>query len=92
METYSKKYKEVNIKRTESTMSWADVARNSESVTRSDKSVKSDACTCHVFQQIKDDRQRLHADRTVSDSKSGANKGHFLKSKKNVSKTNKPLL
>ena len=48
METYSEKCKEINIKQT-----WADVARNSRSATRS---VNSDVCTCHVFQQFKDDR------------------------------------
>ena len=51
METYTEKCKEINIKQ-----SWADVARNSRSATRRDKSVNSDACTCHVFQQLKDDR------------------------------------
>ena len=80
MESYSEKCKEINIKQ-----SWADVARNSGSGTRRDKSVNSDACTCHVFQQLKDDRQQLYADDSVRDSKSGKKKVHSVKSKKNVS-------
>ena len=81
MESYSEKCKEINLKQ-----SWADVARNSGSETRRDKSVNSDACTCHVFQQLKDDRQQLYADDSVRDSKSGRKKVHSVKSKKNVSK------
>ena len=81
MESYSEKCKEINPKQ-----SWADVARNSGSETRRDKSVNSDACTCHVFQQLKDDRQQLYADDSVRDSKSGRKKVHSVKSKKNVSK------
>ena len=37
-------------------MIWADVADNSETVTRAFERVKTDACTCHVLQQSRDDR------------------------------------
>ena len=85
MEAYSEKCKETNIKQTESTMSWADVARSSGSGTRRDKSVNTDACTCHVFQQLKDDRcvtmQQLYGGGR-SKKRARTKDGRFVQSKK----------
>ena len=85
MEAYSEKCKQTNIKQTESTMSWADVARSSGSGTRRDKSVNTDACTCHVFEQLKDDRcvtmQQLYGGGR-SKKRARTKDGCFVQSKK----------
>ena len=69
---------------TEITMIWADVADNSQNVTRAFEQVKADACTCHVFQHNRDDG-RVTIQQLYGGGKSKCARtkdGRFVQSKK----------